>query len=76
MIDGRGKVLIMDFGLAAVVDAVAGGDIRSGNPAYMAPEQKKGREVTFRSDVYSLGLVLAEMSTGQKGSSESRLSLT
>jgi len=76
MIDGRGQVLIMDFGLAAVSDGVAGGDIRSGTPAYMAPEQKEGREVTVRSDIYSLGLVLAEMFTGQKGSTESRLSTT
>src|SRR6516162_629289 len=70
MIDGRGQVLIMDFGLAAVAEAVKGGDIRSGTPAYMAPEQKEGREVTVRSDLYSLGLVLAEMFTGQKASQE------
>jgi serine/threonine-protein kinase len=76
MIDGRGQVLIMDFGLAAVADAVAEGDIRSGTPAYMAPEQKEGREVTVRSDLYSLGLVLAEMFTGQKASQEGKLSTT
>ncbi|MGH9594583.1 MAG: protein kinase domain-containing protein, partial [Bryobacteraceae bacterium] len=73
MIDGRGQVLIMDFGLAAASDAVAGGDIRSGTPAYMAPEQKEGREVTVRSDIYSLGLVFAEMFTGQR---DSKLSAT
>jgi hypothetical protein len=76
MIDGRGQVLIMDFGLAAAADAIAGGDIRSGTPAYMAPEQKEGREVTVRSDIYSLGLVLAEMFTGQKASEDRRLSTT
>jgi predicted Ser/Thr protein kinase len=78
MIDGRGQVIIMDFGLAAVVDAVHGADIRSGTPDYMAPEQKDGREVTVRSDIYSLGLVLAEMFTGQKASrdSASKLSTT
>ena len=70
MIDGRGQVLIMDFGLAAAADAIAGGDIRSGTPAYMAPEQKEGREVTVRSDIYSLGLVLVEMFTGQKASQD------
>ena len=48
----------MDFGLAAVADAITGHDIRSGTPAYMAPEQKEGREVTVRSDIYALGLVL------------------
>jgi serine/threonine protein kinase len=74
MIDGRGQVLIMDFGLAAVADAIAGGDIRSGTPAYMSPEQKDGREVTVRSDIYSLGLVLAEMFTGQRALKDLRLS--
>lgn len=69
MIDGRGQVLIMDFGLAAAADAIAGGDIRSGTPAYMAPEQKEGREVTVRSDVYSLGLVMQEMFLGRDSAS-------
>jgi predicted Ser/Thr protein kinase len=66
MIDRRGQIVIMDFGLAAAADAIPGADIRSGTPAYMAPEQKEGKEVTTRSDIYSLGLVLAEMFTGQK----------
>jgi serine/threonine-protein kinase len=66
MIDRRGQLLITDFGLAAAADAIPGTDIRSGTPAYMSPEQKDGSEVTVRSDIYSLGLVLAEMFTGQK----------
>src|SRR5581483_1689219 len=69
MIDGRGQVLIMDFGLAATADAIAGGDIRSGTPAYMAPEQKEGREVTVRSDIYSVGLVMQEMFFGRESTS-------
>jgi len=74
MIDGRGKVRIMDFGLAALAAEVQFGDIRSGTPAYMSPEQKAGREVTTRSDLYSLGLVLHEMFTGMRwGKSESSL---
>jgi serine/threonine-protein kinase len=66
MIDGRGQVRITDFGLAALAQEVALGDIRSGTPAYMSPEQKTGREVTTRSDIYSLGLTLYEMFTGKR----------
>ena len=65
MIDGRGQVRITDFGLAALAAEVQAGDIRSGTPGYMSPEQKAGREVTTRSDLYSLGLVLHEMFTGK-----------
>ena len=68
MIDGRGQVLIMDFGLAAIADQVEGAEVRNGTPAYMAPEQLAGREVTERSDLYALGLVLYEVFTGQRGS--------
>jgi hypothetical protein len=72
MIDGRGQVRITDFGLAALAAEVQAGDIRSGTPGYMSPEQKAGREVTTRSDLYSLGLVLHEMFTGKRhGESQS-----
>ena len=63
MLDGRGEVLITDFGLAAVAHEIT--DVRSGTPAYMAPEQLAGEEVTFKSDIYSLGLVLYEVFTGK-----------
>ena len=63
MIDGRGQVLITDFGLAAAGEVE---DVRSGTPAYMAPEQLEGREVTSRSDIYSLGLALYEVFTGRR----------
>jgi len=66
MIDGRGQVRITDFGLAALAQEVGLGDIRSGTPAYMAPEQRAGKEVTTRSDIYSLGLTLYEMFTGKR----------
>jgi hypothetical protein len=65
MIDGRGQVRITDFGLAGLAAEIPLRDLRSGTPAYMSPEQKEGKEVTTRSDIYSLGLVLHEMFTGK-----------
>jgi hypothetical protein len=62
MIDGEGKVRVTDFGLAGL----SGETIRAGTPAYMAPEQLTGGEVTVRSDIYALGLVLYEIFTGQR----------
>ena len=66
MLDGQGNVRITDFGLAGLADALAGEDVRSGTPAYMSPEQLAGREVTVRSDIYALGLVLYELLTGRR----------
>ncbi|HVG20907.1 MAG TPA: serine/threonine-protein kinase, partial [Blastocatellia bacterium] len=66
MIDGRGKARIMDFGLAGLAGEFRGHEVRAGTPAYMAPEQLAGKEVTVRSDIYSLGLVLYEIFTGRK----------
>jgi serine/threonine-protein kinase len=65
MIDRRGQVIIMDFGLAGLSDQMHG-DVRSGTPAYMAPEQLAGTEVTIRSDIYALGLVLYELFAGKR----------
>ncbi|MDE3168054.1 MAG: protein kinase, partial [Acidobacteriota bacterium] len=72
MIDGRGKVIIMDFGLAGLAEQVAA-DARSGTPAYMSPEQLAGTEVTARSDIYALGLVLYEVFTGRRAFEASSL---
>ena len=66
MIDGRGRARITDFGLARFVEEVERAEILAGTPAYMAPEQLAGREASVRSDIYSLGLVLYELFTGQK----------
>jgi serine/threonine-protein kinase len=65
MIDGRGQVKITDFGLAGRAKEIHGVEVRQGTPAYMAPEQLAGKEVTQRSDIYALGLVLYEIFTGK-----------
>jgi len=66
MIDGRGRAKITDFGLASLVEVIEGDEVRAGTPQYMSPEQHTGQEVTFRSDIYSLGLVLYELFTGKR----------
>ena len=66
MLDSHGQVLITDFGLAALAGHVEGAEVRNGTPAYMAPEQLDGKEVTVRSEIYSLGLVLYEIFTGRR----------
>ncbi len=70
MLDGRGQVVITDFGLAGVADEIRGNEIRSGTPAYMSPEQLAGKEVSPRSDIYALGLVLYEVFTGKRAFAE------
>lgn len=66
MIDGRGQLIITDFGLAGLAEDIRGADVHSGTPAYMSPEQLEGREVSVRSDIYALGLVMYEMFTGKR----------
>ena len=66
MLNKRGEVIIMDFGLAAIASQLGAADAHSGTPAYMAPEQLRGSEVTARSDIYALGLVLYELFTGKR----------
>jgi len=66
MMNKRGEVLIMDFGLAAIADQLVGAEVRNGTPAYMSPEQLKGAGVTAKSDIYALGLVLYELFTGKR----------
>lgn len=73
MLDGAGKIRITDFGLAGIAASIHGADIRAGTPAYMAPEQVAGKEVTAKSDIYSLGLILYEILTGKRAFEASTL---
>ena len=66
MITANGTVKIMDFGIAK-----SGGSLTStgqvlGTPNYMSPEQVKGRPLDGRSDLWSFGVILYEMLTGEK----------
>lgn len=66
MLDEHGDVRITDFGIAAIAEEIDRRDAMSGTPAYMSPEQLEGHELTIRSDIYSLGLVLYEVFTGKR----------
>ncbi len=67
LLDSRGNAYLTDFGLAkTVADAtrLTQSGIAMGTPAYMSPEAWKGEPVDSRSDIYSLGVMLYEMLTG------------
>jgi eukaryotic-like serine/threonine-protein kinase len=71
MIDGRGRAVITDFGVARTAEEQATITI-AGTPAYMAPEQLAGGPLTVQTDLYALGLIIRELFTGSPGrSSES-----
>lgn len=80
MIDGEGRLKVLDFGLAKVHDRPASDDGLTeaptaaletgegkilGTVAYMSPEQSEGKPVDSRTDLFSLGTILYEMATGE-----------
>ena len=78
MVSSEGRVTVLDFGLAKDVRGSGASDttltsashtqmgVVMGTPAYMSPEQTSGRPLDHRTDIFSLGVVLHEMSTGQR----------
>jgi serine/threonine-protein kinase len=67
MVDAAGQAFIMDFGLALSSDAtrLTTEGTSVGTPGYMSPEQVLGRGIDARTDIWSLGVVLFEMMTGE-----------
>jgi serine/threonine protein kinase len=64
----EGDAVLSDFGIAKIVESLVSltkTGVGVGTPEYMAPEQGQGLPVDGRSDLYSLGVVLYEMTTGQ-----------
>ena len=67
MVTGQGQVKVMDFGLAQVGDRsqLTKSGTTLGTPSYMSPEQAQAQPTDRRTDIWSLGVVLYEMLTGQ-----------
>lgn len=76
IINERGEIRVMDFGLARLADdAASSGESETrgmtaigttvGTPSYMSPEQTRGQAVDARTDLFSLGVVLYEMVSGR-----------
>jgi len=68
MVGHDGSVKVVDFGIATttIASVQASPDLVRGKPSYMSPEQCLGHDVDLRSDVFALGVVLYELTTGAR----------
>ena len=69
MLDQKGNVILTDFGIAKIMvgnaQTLTATGTTMGTPAYMSPEQGMGRSGDERSDIYSLGIILYQLTTGR-----------
>jgi eukaryotic-like serine/threonine-protein kinase len=65
LVRSDGYVKVLDFGLARRIDRESMTTGLAGTPRYMSPEQLRGESVSPASDIFSFGLVLYELATGQ-----------
>ena len=67
LLDKQGRILLADFGVAHIHNSQGSltGSALLGTPAYISPEQALSKKVDHRSDQYSLGVLLFQLSTGQ-----------
>lgn len=69
MVRRDGVVKLLDFGIARLIDEMADDESTSTqvySPGYASPEQRNGQTITTTSDIYSLGILLSELMTGQR----------
>jgi hypothetical protein len=67
LIDDAGNAMLTDFGLARMIEGsnTLTGSMMMGTPAFVSPEQARGRALDPRSDQYSLGVILYQLATGR-----------
>ncbi len=74
MVEKSGRVVVLDFGIAALIGSAGGDDGNDGasprarayTPRYASPELKAGEPISIATDIFSLGIVLSEMLEGRQ----------